>query len=333
MLVLLSIVLPLVVIFVGFITFVILWGEDSALEKYYKKSLNTAKVEKEYLSKLGRTVPEEIIVDSKQKFSPFRKFIKRLIARILRKEVPPTILVFGKNEEADQKAFIIQSAFKSILSINILEIDFLESLICYYAYRYAENEKTIEDAVKIILRRQFEKSDYRWQLVSLDDLGLKQNIVLNPPLEPGTLLEILILPMIYQIEKHVTKEPTNIVINEKFKLLLMNLIEMLCGQKCAVLFVGCHYASTYFTGLRNKFANFDGVIIAARGENILEANVVIHIFFNYCRQKKIEISSTVLTSRWDAGAIQKDCVWHIVARTKTLPGLESFIKKEQEESI
>lgn len=261
-------ILTIVAFLLGFFSVIIKWGQDANLEKYYRDTVVKTITRPGYLPKSIVEVPNEIIVDSRQKFSPLRIYLKRRLAQIHGKEVPPVILIFGQYSEEERKAFLIEKAFSSSVESRLLDLDFLESLIHYLAYKCVHENDEIEEKVRTIIRKYFENSKYRDCLVQLDSIDFSEKIVLNPPPVKRPLLTNVVLPMVREKEVSLLQTEAIIPEMEKWKSLFMNIVNNMSSKKCAVLFIGVRSDLEYVDMLENGLTDFAYLIVSARGPHI-----------------------------------------------------------------
>ena len=272
-------ILTVIAFLLGLFSAIIKWGQDANLEKYYRDTVVKTITKPGYLPEPIVKIPDEIIVDSRQKFSPLRIYLKRRLAQILGKEVPPVILVFGKYSDEERKAFLIEKAFASSVESRLLDLDFLESLIQYLAYRCVYENEEIEETVRTIVRNHFENSKYRDCLVQLDSRDFSEKIVLNPPPVKKPLLTNVILPMIKEKEKSLLQTNAIIPEMEKWKSLFMNIINNMCSKNCAVLFIGVKPDLEYVDMFENGIRTFKNIIVSARGPYIETMTRVIRVCY------------------------------------------------------
>lgn len=260
-------ILTLIAFLLGVFSAIIKWGRDADLEKYYRDTVVKTITKPGYLPESLVEISKEIIVDSGQTTSPIRTYLKRKLAWIRGKEVPPIILVFGHYSEEEKKAFLIEKAFASSVESQLLDLDFIESLIHYLAYRCVYENEEVEEKVRVIIRKYFEMSKYRDCLVRLDSLDFSEKVVLNPPPVKRPLLTNVVLPMVREKEKRLQ---TDAIIPEieRWKSLFMNIINCMCSKDCAVLFIGVKDDLEYMDMFENRIKDFTHVIISARGPNI-----------------------------------------------------------------
>jgi len=263
----------------GLFSAIIKWGQDDDLEEYYHDTVVKTVTKPGYLPEPKAEVPREIIVDTGQKVSPIRTYLKKKIAWIRGKKVPPVILVFGHYSEEERKAFLIEKAFASSVESQLLDLDFIESLIHYLAYRCVYENEEIEEKVRIIIRKYFEASKHRDCLIRLDSLEFSDACILNPPPVKRPLLTNVVLPMVREKEKRLIQNGTIVPEMERWKSLFMNIVKCMCSKKCLVIFVGFRDDPEYFDMLENGIKNFHHtgmhVIVTARGPNIKKMDRII----------------------------------------------------------
>lgn len=253
----------------GTFSAIIMWGQDNELEKYYRDTVVEAIIRPRYLPESIIEIPEEIIVDSGRKISPIRTYLKRKWAQIRFKEVPPVVLVFAKYSEEERKAFLIEKAFAASVESRLLDLDFVESLIHYLAYRCVYESEEVEEKVRVIIRKYFEGSEYRDCLVRLDSLDFSSGIVLNPPPQKKPLLTNVVLPMVREKEKKLLQTGAIIPEMEKWKALFMNVIKCMCSEDCVVLFIGARDDLEYIDMFEEGLMDCSHVIVSARGRSYI----------------------------------------------------------------
>lgn len=248
----------------GFLIAIIKMGKSDDLEKYYKETVQAIN-KPGYLPKSIGEIPTEIIVDTREKLSPLRVFLKKKIAQLRGKQAGPVVLVFGNYSEEEQKAFIIEKAFASSLTSQLLDLDFLESLIRYFAYKHAYESNEIEPEVRMVLRKNFEKSKYRNCVINLDSLEFSTSLILNPPPHEQSLLTNLVLPMVREKEKELLQVTVDLSTMEKWKTFFMTLIHKLDSKKSAVILIGIRLLEEYLEMLNEGLHEFSCLILSARG--------------------------------------------------------------------
>ena len=306
----------------GFVRALLRLGADAALESYYKATVKGATTEEVYCLRALGSVSPEVIIDSGRPYSRFRTFVKKGIARLLRKRVPPVILVFGIDTEDGRKAYVIQKAFSSVTESSLLDTEFLEAIIRYRAHKFAYNTPKVEKAVKNILRSQFEQCTYRETVVTLESIAL-ENVVLNPLPEWQPLLTHVILPMAGEAERLIQEANRDLVTIEEYKSFFMQLIEHLCSGACAVVFIGVRPQQEYIDWVHKGIGEFNIFLLAARGSYInrmLSAYDKIEAALT--KKWAPKFASRTIAGRWEFRKGQEvSCQWIIAASTRTLPVL------------
>lgn len=267
--------ITLIAAILGFFSALIFWGHDAELERYYKETVMKGVSRPGHLPKSIVEIPKEIIVDSRRSYSPIRSYLKKQIAKLLGNEVPPVILVFEKYSEEEQKAFLIEKAFSSSVESRLLDLDFLESLVHYLAYKYASENSDIDERVERVLRRDFERSKYRDCVLQLDSLEYSVAVVLNPPPIEKPLLTNVVLPMVREKEKNLIALKAKLPEIEEWKSIFMEIINSLCSKECGVLFVGVRTKAEYMEMLIEGINKFSFIVISARGTHIQDMTHVI----------------------------------------------------------
>lgn len=321
MLGLIAAILTIIAFLLGFFTAVIKWGEDATLERYYRETVVKTLAKPGYLPKPVIEVPKQIIVDSRHTFSPLRTYLKKRMAQLLGKEVPPVILIFGEYSEEEKRAFLIEKAFTSSIESRLLDLEFLESLIHYLAHKYVQGYAEIDEKVKAVLRRNFENSKYRDCLVRLDSLDFSAKVVLNPPPVKRPLLTNVILPMLNEKEKHLLETRATVPEIEQWKSFFMQIIDNMCSETCGVLFIGVRPGLDYVDMLTEGLISFNFVIVSARGTHI---NTMLSIIKTVClseESKPIEERIIAVCERSDVigmwefpGEEKMICHWIIFAK-------------------
>jgi len=190
--------------------------------------------------------------------SPIRTFIKKAISWILGKGKGSVIWVFNKPTEADQKAFLIQQAVAiNFRNISLLDADLIETMINYYAFKFAQQEKGINEEIVYILRRDFENTKFRKWLPFFDDVQSSISVVVNPPPEEKPIVFNVLLPMIRAKNLELILSRAAIFEIEQKKSFFMQLTEKIYNRECGILFVGDLSTKEYFKMIlehSNKFS-------------------------------------------------------------------------------
>lgn len=295
----------------GFLVYLLLWGRDTRLEKYFYKAKNDL-INLKYLPELEEVKRTIIIVDSGASISPIRTFLKKLWAKVTGKHIGSVIFVFNKYTEEEQKAYLIQQAIGiNFRNIELFDADFIETMINYYSYRFASQQKT-EQNVSYILRRDFENTKYRDWLPFLDDVKFSSSVVINPPPLEKPIMFNLLLPMVQEKSAELKINKAPILEKEQFKKIFMQLAESLYRRECGILFVGDLTAEEYFKMIAEGEGEFTCFIIAARGSLIDKLENLRNKIAERCEsqmKKKFEIIT--IRGKWEFEDRKVDCRWII----------------------
>jgi len=305
-------VFTLLSFFLAFILYSILWGRDSQLEKYFDK----AKSELTDLGYIPKTVGVKhtsVIVDSGTYISPIRTFIKKAMSWIFGKGKGSVIWVFNKPTEADQKAFLIQQAVAiNFRNISLLDADLIETMINYYAFKFAQQKKGINEEIVYTLRRDFENTKFRKWLPFFDDVQSSISVVVNPPPEEKPIVFNVLLPMIRAKNLELILSRAAILKIEQNKSFFMQLTEKIYNKECGILFVGELPTEAYFKMIlehKNKFSYF---ILAARGTLIDRLTNLCNKIMKRCKSElNSDLDFTTINGKWDFGDHKVDCRWAI----------------------
>jgi hypothetical protein len=240
----------------GFFVYLLLWGRDTRLEKYFYKAKDDL-INLKYLPELEEVKRTIIIVDSGASISPIRTSLKKLWATVTGKHIGSVIFVFNKYTEDEQEAYLIQQAIGiNFRNIELFDADFIETMINYYSYRFASQQKT-EQNVTYILRRDFENTKYRDWLPFLDDVKFSSSVVINPPPQEKPIMFNILLPMVQEKNCELTTSGATILEKEHFKRIFMQLAESIFKRECGVLFIGELTGEEYFKLMvdgKNRFS-------------------------------------------------------------------------------
>jgi hypothetical protein len=244
-----------------------IWKDDARFEKYFKDSYKEMAIEGCFIIK-KRSIPV-IIVGTEKIRSKIRVFLKKTISKLRTREEPLIIYIFGKEEEEEKKAYIIQQAFASEWRlIEILDVDFIESAINYFAYKFVANKKKIDDKTKYLIRKDYENSKYRECVAKLDDIDFSEQIVINPPPQKKPLLRELIMPML--LDQNGQSKSYSFQKKEEIKSLFMKICDSMYAIKCGILFVGDKSAGEYLNLLLSSTTAPKCYLLCAIGANIIK---------------------------------------------------------------
>jgi len=243
----------------------VFWRDDIEAEKFYKESYNEIEKGGYFLDK--KILKPIVIVDSGKKVSKIRVFFKKTFHKLFSKGKVQVICVFGMEKEEERKKFMIQQALASEWEIiRVLDIDFIETAVNYFAFLYASNNKKVDDKTLYLLRKDFESSPYRECITKLDDTDFSESIVINPPPKKKPLLREIIMPMVLDQNNKFKGKPVQKI--EEVKLMFMRLCEGMYGTICGVLFIGNMLSSEYLNLLSDNKDKFKCFLLCAIGHNI-----------------------------------------------------------------
>jgi len=266
--------------FIGLVTFLsliykaiknlIILRDLDRLEKSYSLGLEHAK---KNLRELGFTLnklPNEIVVELSCKgdkilSSKIRTFIKKGIGRIKGKEYF-NIVIFSDMSYEEQLVFIIKKTFESVLSYEkVLGIDFRETLVLYYSYKFAfSSEKLVSKEVVNILEKEFQESRFKEVVLKLDSKPLEENITLNPPPEVRPLLDRVIIPIL-ELKSTEISNVDDLSTIELVRIEMQDLLTKIAEGKIGVLFIGKKDPNKYLGYVNTRIHEFEGILICARG--------------------------------------------------------------------
>lgn len=267
-----------IVAIVGFLGLVLfrslIWKDDSQLEKYFNKTYEEIIKEGYFLNK--EILKPIVIVGTDKITSKIRVFFKKNFKRLFKKERPQTILVFGKDKEEEREAYIIQQAFAlEWRLIDIFDIEFIESAINYFSYKFGSRKRKIKRETFYILRRDYESSHYRECLTKLDDTDFSEDIVINPPPRKKPLLRELIMPMV--LDQNNQAKELSLQRKEELKSLFMRICDRMHRARCGVLFIGNLNRSEYLDLISQDERDFLCFLLCAVGLNIAKLDLLSNI--------------------------------------------------------
>lgn len=295
----------------GFLVYLLLWGRDTKLEKYFYKAKDEL-INLKYLPELEEVKRTIIIVDSGAGISPVRTFLKKIWATITGKHIGSVIFVFNKHTEEEQKAYLIQQAIGvNFRSIELLDADFIETMINYYSYKFATQQK-IEQNVSYILRRDFENTKFRDWLPFLDDVKFSGSVVINPPPLEKPVMFNLLLPMVQEKSAELITNRAPILEKEQSKKTFMQLAESLYRRECGILFVGDLTTEDYFKMMVENKDRFSCFVVAARGSLIDKLENLRNKISERCKsQMNKQFELITVRGKWEFEDGKVDCRWII----------------------
>jgi len=270
------------------------------LEKTYSSVLKYAKKNLKELGLILNKLPEEIVVETTYKddvalFSRFRAFFKKNIVGKLRGKEILSITIFGNMSYEEQIAFIIQKAFEAIISSEyekVLGVDFRDSLVTYYSYKFAFlSQSLVGKGVTLMLERKFNEAKFKEIILKLDSKELEANITLNPPPEVRPLLDRVIMPII-ELKSQEISPINDLSTIELTRREMQQLLTKIAEGKIGILFIGSRTPEEYLQYLKSRIDEFEGVLICARGKRaILCDHLVPEIIKEYQGSLGIETPS------------------------------------------
>lgn len=260
-----ALLIALIPIASAFLLHFVFWRNDIEAEKFYKESYDDIEKGGYFLDK--KISKPMVIVDSGKKISKIRVFFKKTFYRFFSKGKVQVICVFGMEKEEERKKFMIQQAFASEWeTISVLDIDFIETAVNYFAFLYASDKKKIDDKTRYLLRKDFESSPYRECITKLDDTDFSESIVINPPPKKKPLLREIIMPMVLDQNNQFKGKPVQKV--EEAKLMFMRLCNCMHKTICGVLFIGNMLSSEYLSLLLENKDKYESFLLCAARHNI-----------------------------------------------------------------
>jgi len=166
----------------------------------------------------------------------------------------------------EQITYILKEALRMILALDrVLGYEFRESLVSYYAYKFAVHAgKTIDRQVVDLLERDFQNSKYRDVIIRLDSKELEAKITLNPPPEVQPLLGRVIIPIL-ELRNKELEGIADLARLEKEKSRIEKILTLISRGEIGVLFIGKKEPGTYASYVVEKIANFKGLLVCSRG--------------------------------------------------------------------
>jgi len=192
---------------------------------------------------------------------------------------PPLIIVFHKDTYEEKEAYLIRRLISNEWNqLKVLDIAFIETMISYFAYKYADGNIKLGDQVKSILRKEYEECSYRNCIVKLDDPEYEHEVVINLPPQIKPILHDIILPL--AIDQNKRTSGKSFYEKETLKVELMEMISSICNRNCGILFIGDLPVDDYCRMLRSKINKFDYFSLAARGVQTFVLINVNETFFS-----------------------------------------------------
>lgn len=265
------------------IRFFVAFKDLRKLEKTYSSALNFAKRNLKELGLILNKLPEEIVVEMAYKddvalFSRFRAFFKKNIIGKLRGKEILSITIFSNMSYEEQIAFIIQKAFEAMISSEyekVLGVDFRDSLVIYYSYKFAFlSQSLVGKGVTLILERKFNEAKFKEIIIKLDSKELEANITLNPPPEVRPLLDRVIIPII-ELKSQEISPINDLSTIELTRREMQELLTKIAKGKIGILFIGSRTPEEYLQYVKSRIDEFEGVLICARGKRVILCDYLV----------------------------------------------------------
>ncbi|OYT40594.1 MAG: hypothetical protein B6U89_01555 [Desulfurococcales archaeon ex4484_58] len=200
--------------------------------------------------------------------SPILVSLRKFIRKVFMREQFIKIIIPSDLDYNEQIVYLIKQVFKEVLPIDkCLGIDFRDTLINYYAYKFAMESKMSRDVIDL-LERDFQNSKYRDIVMKLDSKELEERITLNPPPEISPLLDRVIISIL-DIKNRELERVKNISDIEKTRSMVEKLLMLLSKGYIAVLFIGKRKPENYLSYIRDRIEGFRGLLLCARGRYIM----------------------------------------------------------------
>ncbi len=241
------------------------------VEKVYSNSLNFIKENLEETSSVFRRLPDKIIVETIYvEGKPVRSLILSFLRKVripFRKQRYVKIIIPTNMNYHEQIAYIIKQVFDEVLALdNVLSYELKNSLICYYAYKFAKTSREILDKNVInILEKDFQNSKYRDIIVRLDSKELEKKITLNPPPEVKPLLDRVIIPIL-ELKNRELSKISELARLEEEKSKIEKILKLLGNGFIGILFIGKRNPEEYLSYIDEKIYGFHGLLVCSRGK-------------------------------------------------------------------
>jgi len=257
------------------------------IEKSYSQALKFIREDLGEISYVLNKLPEEIIVERAYKgertiSSRLFTLLKKGRGKLLGKQYMD-IIIFSDLSYPEQIAYMIQKVFESIFPYEkVLKAEFRDSIITYYAYKFAvKSKQLITREVIDILERRFQSTKHADLIIKLDSKHLEEKITLNPPPEVRPILDRVIIPIL-DLKRHEMEKEKDIATIESAKNEMEKILTAIGNGKIALLFIGKKEPSTYLDYVKQKLIWYNGLLVCVRGKYVI-------IYEKYIRNKLTDI--------------------------------------------
>ncbi len=274
-----KIIMPLLAflaILFGFYLFSRNWKDNSKLEKRFSKFYKDLRLSQEFFPYENKK-KLLVIIETEGKYEKIRTFVKKAFFRIKGIKKLQVIYIFHKDTFEEKEATLIYRLIADEWNrIEILDMKFLEAMINYFAYKYAHDKRSINERVKLLLRKEFESCLFREYITKLDNPDYEDEVVINIPPKKKPLLQDIILPLALDQNKNIGK--MSFAEKESIKAKLMKIIIEVCRRECGILFIGNLPVMDYCNLLRSNFYKYRYFLLSARGKKTF---VLENMFENF----------------------------------------------------
>lgn len=253
------------------IEFILYYRRITRFEHIYSESISFLRNNLEETSVFLLRLPNRIIIETSYIDNRLAgSLILNVLGRIrllFRKHSYVRITIPTSMNYYEQVAYIMREVFAQVLALdNVLSYELRQSLINYYAYKFAKTAgKVLDKQVIDILERDFQNSKYRDMIVRLDSKELEEKITLNPPPEVQPLLDRVVIPMLELRDKELAKV-TELAKLENERSKIEKILKLLSEGVIGVLFIGKKNPEEYLSYIDEKIHGFHGLLICCRGK-------------------------------------------------------------------
>lgn len=265
-------------LFFGYILFSKNWRDNSRLEHQYSGFFNDITSSTEFVREKGKR-ERLVIVQTDGRYELLRTLAKKALFWVRGVRDSQVIYVFHMDTLEEKEAFLItQIIAEEWNELETLDTTFLESMISYFAYKYACEKAGVSEAVKVLLRREYESCRFRDCITKLDDPEYESAVVINEPPTKKPMLHDIILPL--AVDQNNNARNMEFARKEELKNRIMDLIKEICSGYCGILFIGDLRVNEYITMLANNFNRYRCFLLSARGNQIASLDKVLDGFSN-----------------------------------------------------
>jgi len=254
----------------GLIDLVLTYHDLRKLENSYSQAITFIKRNLGEVSYVLSKLPEEIIVEATYKggktvSSRLLTALKKSVKKVRGKQYV-SVVIFSDMSYPEQLAFIIKKAFDTVFPFEkVLEVEFREAILNYYAYKFAMAcEKLVGRDTIEVLERDFQGTKYKDVVVRLDSKELEGRITLNPPPEVRPLLDRVIIPIL-ELKSREMEFVSDLSTVEFVKARMGRILVAIAEGLIAVLFVGKRRPEDYICYVKERIGEFRGLLVCSRG--------------------------------------------------------------------